>query len=151
MRIYSMLNLYELVSDSTKLKGSYDAACEVVPELAWENHKNNVEELMKREHLWVKDAKCGYEYARFVLLRRWSEAEPVIMKGGDCAYRYAVGVINGRWPEAEPVIMKDPKWAYNYAKDVIKRRWPEAEPVIMKDPMWPYWYVDDIINGAVFK
>ena len=56
------------------------------------------------------------------------------------ALDYADDVIVGRWPEAEPYIMRDPKLAYVYAKNVIGGRWPAAEPVIMKDPKcWEYY------------
>jgi len=52
-------------------------------------------------------------------------------------YLYARDVVIGRWPEAEPTIMKDPEYAHYYSRYVTGERWPEAEPTIMKYPK--YW------------
>lgn len=52
------------------------------------------------------------------------------------AYLCARYVLKRRWLEAEPAIMTDPFFAYLYARDVRKRRWEEAEPVIKASPYW---------------
>ena len=62
---------------------------------------------------------------------------PLIKKSAQSAGLYAKYILQKRWPEAEPTIMKNPLYAYHYAVWVLQSPWPEAEPYIMKDPeLW---------------
>ena len=85
------------------------------------------------------DAKTLFTYAAFVMMQRWPEAEPRIMKDPASARWYADHFI-GRWPEAEPYIMRDTDEACVYAAEIIGGRWPEAEPYIMKNRSAAAWY-----------
>ena len=92
-------------------------------------------------------AEYTYEYARYIVKGRWTEAEPIIKQDPEYAYWYALDVVGGRWLEAEPTIIKDPYYAYCYARDVVKDRWLEAEPTIMKNPKWAERYTNIIMKG----
>ena len=68
---------------------------------------------------------------------------PLIKKDPRGAGLYAKYILQKRWPEAEPTIMKSPLYAYHYAYWVIKDRWKEAEPYIQKDSdLWDTYKED---------
>lgn len=114
--------------------------------------KNAVPTIDEVRMLWnaVKDhgAIIAALYAYAVKTkRRWSEAEPYVLKDPKYAYYYARYVIKGPWPEAEPCVLKDPWYAYLYARSVIEKRWPEAEQYVSKDPGLAVQYARDVIKG----
>lgn len=75
-------------------------------------------------------AQKAYEYSSKILNKRWTEAEPIIIKNGYYAYLYARHVIKSRWPEVEGIIAKDA--GYYYSKFVVKGRFDLFEKHIEK-------------------
>lgn len=106
----------------------------------WSYHFQHLPNIIKRI---PRDA---YLYAKYVIMGRWPEVEPVIMMNSHYAYQYAKNVLQKRWPEAEPIIMKDLYRAYEYARDVINGRWLEVEPLIIKDARYSGIYARDVIK-----
>jgi hypothetical protein len=95
-----------------------------------------------------------YEYVKDVIMGRWPEAEPLIVKDPEYAYVYARDVIKGRWPEAEAMFLANSlsDWRYSlrardYANDVIKGRWPEAESAWASYPSLALMYAKYVIKG----
>jgi hypothetical protein len=91
----------------------YADAAKKIPSVAWDMAKS-VAEKRELEHLWAKDARYAYYYAR--------------------------NIIKKPWPPGEAAIAKDPEWAYEYVRDIIKKPWPPGEAAIAKDPEWAYEY-----------
>jgi hypothetical protein len=129
-----MLNFYAFYNKTGLDNEAYKP---LIEQLFYEDCENGLPSI---EHIIKKDAVYAYIYCTTVLGRRWSEAEPYIMKKPCRAYRYARSIIKGRWVDAEPYIMKDPYYAYWYARYILKDRWIEAEPFIKKhNHLWEYY------------
>lgn len=82
-------------------------------------------------------ATKAYEYARYILKKRWPKGENIILANSYASYLYAKNVVKGRWRKAEAAILDDRYengWvAYLYARYILKSRWVEAEPIILKE------------------
>ena len=68
--------------------------------------KNSIDPLME---IIKNDAHCACTFAWRVLQKRWTEAEPYIMKNPKDAIEYFLQLhdkFEGRWKEAEPYILK---------------------------------------------
>lgn len=99
-----------------------------------------------------------FNYSKYILKKRWEEAESVLISGEpESAYGWvAVNYYSSiycerhnlvRWPDFEPFIMKFPKYAYWYAEEVLKDRWEEAESYILQSPLYAYKYAKNVIKG----
>lgn len=94
----------------------------------WVNKKDKSMEAIILNCTWdYYTAQKAYEYARFVLKKRWKNGENKILTSPYYSYLYARYVIQGRWRKAEPIIAKFPKSAYSYAKYVLKGRFIQSE------------------------
>ena len=87
-----------------------------------------------------------WRYASTIMMSRWEEVEPLIIKNGEIAAWYAVTVIKGLWPEAEPIIIQEAWSAYRYAEGVFKGRWIEAEPMIMQNARVAFLYTKQVVK-----
>ena len=123
------MDLYKLHSNPETLDG-FDQQSNV-PEILRDLARSKQD--LAIEQKIIKHPRFAYEYAEYVLDRRWPEAEKYIMKHPESAHRYANKFFKDGWPEAEQYIMTDPTWAARYAIDVVERRWPEAEDDIIED------------------
>lgn len=83
-----------------------------------------------KDLLWeLKDARLMAEYSKWIMRKRWREAEEFIIQNGTAAVYYANLVLKRTWPEAEQEIIKSaPIYDLtNYAVNLKKNRWREAE------------------------
>lgn len=71
------MNLYKL-HDSPKSLKHHDAAQEHIPEIVWERHKSNRDELRKREHVIARSPHYAFMYARDVTGRPFPKGEQSI-------------------------------------------------------------------------
>ena len=100
-----------------------------------------IENLILHGIPWPRYASYkAYEYARFVLKKRWPQAEKLILNCPESAYLYARHVMKKRWKEAEPVVIKQNKSAYSYAKYVVKGRFEKAEKNIHSTKKYDHSY-----------
>lgn len=143
---------FQIHYESLQVMDSYDKAYDyqkllkIAPQLK-QIEPEYSDELVKNLHDY---GNTLIDYIRvFHNGKRWTEAEPIIMKDPEAASYYARDVIGDRWPEAEPHILKAPDWRLLYAKMVINGRWPEAEPIILKelDSDAIMFYLKYIIRG----
>lgn len=114
-----MMNLYSY-HNSTELD-NYDVYFDLLStfdigtlsDIGTGSHSRNI--FAKIEHIIKKNPYDAYSYAYWVLVKRWPEAEPYIMKSSNAATMYAIHVMKGQWVEAEPVISKSNRWnEYRY-------------------------------------
>ena len=137
------MDLYKLHSNPETLDG-FDQQSNV-PEILRDLARSKQD--LAIEQKIIKHPRFAYEYAEYVLDRRWPEAEKYIMKHPESAHRYANKFFKDGWPEAEQYIMTDPWPAYSYAKKFFKGvGWPEAEQYIMTDPTWAARYAIDVVE-----
>jgi hypothetical protein len=131
-----MTNLYKYHSDPETLLW-YNEAFEVVPELIWEKHRNNIEELKKRELPLAKDARTAYWYALWVLnMKPFPLGEPAIAKDAKYSCAYALNVLETPFPLGEPAIAKHAGYSHWYALNIIKGPFPLGEEVIVKHTIY---------------
>lgn len=130
------MNLYSFHTDPKSLK-HHDIAQTSVPKLVWKSaassdltHRQYLENLKSKEHIWVRDPYTAYHYAR-VAGKPFPAGEKAIAQDSDYAYRYADRILKKRFPIGEETILQS-NYAYDYAVSVIKNRWPEAEKKWLK-------------------
>jgi len=83
-----------------------------------------------KDLLWeLKDARLMAEYSKWIMKKRWREAEEFIVQSGSAAIYYANLVLKRPWPDAEQEMIKEAAGfdLLNYAVNIKKNRWPEAE------------------------
>ena len=139
------MDLYHLHDKPHTLK-HHDTAHDHVPKLILGRYGNNKAALKEREHKIAKDPKAAVEYAVNILMGRFPEAEPYILKNAKAAERYA-RLVRGKWPEAEDIIATDSWASYSYAVSVLKAPFPKGEDAILKDVENTHFYNEEILNG----
>ena len=141
-------NIFDLHPDKERAARLKDKATEKNPELAWEMYKDDIDELQKREHLWLQDPKLVIRYVKKTK-ERFPEGEDVIKKHPKYATRYAMA-IGEPFPEGEAAIATDARSARLYAITVLKDRWPEGESAIAKDGIETHNYVHQLRYHNVY-
>lgn len=105
--------------------------------------KNGKYKLHQIEELICKHSFASYQYAKFVLGKRFPEGESKIAECPGSSYFYVVDILGKeRWPLCEKHMLRSPSFACQYAINVIKGRWPEAESVIMSNEGSAKAYMD---------
>lgn len=97
------------------------------------------------ETLTENDIEAG---ARHEHKQALGQAHKNALKDPYIAYDYARYVLCKRWPEAEPLIATSTVWAFEYACNVIGGRFLEGEEAIKKDPLRWHKYIDMVVNGS---
>jgi hypothetical protein len=139
-----MINLYKFYIEPESL-ANYEQAKTQVPDLAW-GLARTLEQKQALEHLWTRDPKRAYIYARDWLRRPWPPGEQAIAQDSEIAYEYARYVIKGLWPPGERAIAQDATWAFTYAHEVLKGRFTKGEPTIARDRGWAYIYAHQVLK-----
>jgi hypothetical protein len=67
----------------------------------WDLHKQGLQWIEGEQYLMENHIDDAVHYARYVLKRRWLEAEPYIMKDQNLALVYATALMDERWLELE--------------------------------------------------
>ena len=108
----------------------------------------SLDEILKMEEPNEYLYEYAYEYGR--LEPKW---EKLLLSSKDpyWLYWYTRYVIGRRWQEAEEYIKKNPRWAYWYALDIVENRWPEAEEYIMKDSVITYLYYKFVLDPPIVE
>jgi hypothetical protein len=114
--------------------------------------------LLANTHLKIlaSEVDLAVYFAKYVLEKRFPEAEDVIAKDPHDAFAYARDIIKGRWadigkPEVEQIFLQNIYLAYAYARDIIKGRWVEAEQVVKDDSYYAFIYARDVIKGRFIE
>lgn len=146
------MNLYHFHADPESLK-HHDTAHEHIPHVKWDQvvKKEGKAALKNYEHLWAKDARLSYEYARDVLgSRRFPAGEKVIAENPRYATLYAVDIVGGEFPVGEKAMSTDASYSYMYAEYVIHERFPAGEKAIATSAEYSYLYARNTLRKKPF-
>jgi len=89
--------------------------------------------LQSEECVLAQSCHYSYLYAKYVLHRRFLQAEPYLAKDAHWAYKYAFDIIKGRFPAAESELLKSCFYIYSYAIEIMNKRWRKAEVFLAQD------------------
>jgi hypothetical protein len=114
--------------------------------------QDDIDQLTLRINITKMIPNIAYYYARYVMKRRWEDAEPYISRQDSIAFNYAYWVVKGRWEECEQTLIDgDPYYIARYAEDVLDGRWadigkPEAEEVLKTYPQYAAEYAMHVMK-----
>lgn len=95
----------------------------------------------------MKTPWSAYMYARYILNKRWPEAESIISTKASIAYSYAKEILNGPFPEAEDgIAYSEPRVIFYYAKCCIKGKFEKGEKLLSQSLWHSCRYAKEVLN-----